>query len=144
MCMKIQKLSSSCRSKTRVEACAPGRLCSPRPDLRRAGREQVGRCTAVGVGNGNNQHVEEEDKKSCGESQQRKKDVKNEGRTDYVYENEGTNDNLPDGTHDICAGRSLFYTEMHVFCRNRRAFATFRALENAPAAPKIHTERRKS
>jgi hypothetical protein len=25
----------------------------------------------------------------------RKKDVKNEGRTDYVYGNEGTDDNLP-------------------------------------------------
>jgi len=48
----------------------------------------------------------------------RKKDVRNEGRTDYVHENEGTDDNLP-APKDVFPPRSTsFYKQTHVFCGN--------------------------
>ncbi len=53
---------------------------------------------------------------SCGRNP-RKKDVKNEGRTDYVYENKWPYDNLPTQKSPFLPGWTAFYTETHVFCR---------------------------
>ena len=68
--MKINILSSNFRSKTGMGVHAQDRSgdvphgCLILP--RRARRAQLGRCTAVGGGNSNNQRVEAEDEKSRG------------------------------------------------------------------------------
>ena len=59
-----------------------------------------------------------------------KKDVKNEGRTDYVFENKDVDDNLPDTYGNISASCMPFYM---LFPKNLSAlFSLFHRGEEIP------------
>ncbi len=59
-----------------------------------------------------------------------KKDVKNEDRTDYVYENKYADDNLPDTYGNISAE---WYAILHVFPKNLSALLSlFHRWEEIP------------
>ena len=53
------------------------------------------------------------------------KDVKNQGRSGNVYENKGSNDNVPEKKDDISYLCAPFYTQIHVFPGNRRLFCHY-------------------
>jgi len=60
---------------------------------------------------GNNPHVEAKEEKSCWEPRA-KKDVINEGRTDYVHESKGSTDTMTNKYSGFCSWLAPFFAKM--------------------------------
>ena len=97
MCMKINELSSNPRSETGVGMQAKDRAgFVPRP-LQPSGGGLGGRHSALHCcfsGDRVQLYASRQRTKSRAGNHRSKKDVKNEGRTDYVFENKEVDDNL--------------------------------------------------
>ena len=96
--MKRNGLSSIRRSKTKMGACAQDRsgfVPSAASAIRwRARRAQLSVARLLVGGLATTLRVEAQSGKVAREERALKKDVKNEGRSDYVYENKDAHDNL--------------------------------------------------
>jgi len=117
MCMKIKIVSSNYRSKIGIGVhsleTARGGVSTAALSSRGGPGGRNSGVAPLLAGNGNNQRIEAEDKTSRRETRA-KKDVKNEGRTDYVYENKDTDDNSTDTKDGIS-------TQLHaILHRNTR------------------------